>query len=516
VKSRKGLIAALLVVAIVLVVVFVGSGADSGGGYVVRGIFDNGSFMVKGEQVRIAGAVVGEVESVGVTMPGEVDSYENGHPEAIPGKAVIAMKIEKAGFQDFRQDANCIIRPQSLIGEKYVDCRPTLPRPPGTSPPPPLRVIKSGQPGAGQRLLPLENNSTSVDPDLINDIHTLPYAQRFRLIFNELGATFAGRGSDVKAAVERANPVLREADRVIEILNNQRDQLAQLASDSNEVLTPLTAQKAHVAGFLANAGIAGQATGERGAELEASLQKFPQFLREFRETMTSLKGFSDAGTPVLSNLDQATPALTEATRNLAPFTTSSTIALKSLGNAGEAAGPIFRKSDKVVVKARDLARSGVGPTTNLAKFLVSTKKTKGWNYLVKLIYNGTGAVNQFDENGHLIQSVIALTNCLNYEITPGSGCHSTFGEGAGASVFNPEAMLRRIAEMETEKSGGISALHPEQSGYIAPSTSTEGSAPELGESEQLGEEEAEAEAEELGARVGSPAQRALLNYLLGP
>ena len=49
--------------------------------------------MVKGEQVRVAGANVGEIESVGVTMPGEISSYENGKPKAIPGKAVIVMKI---------------------------------------------------------------------------------------------------------------------------------------------------------------------------------------------------------------------------------------------------------------------------------------------------------------------------------------------------------------------------------------------------------------------------------------
>ena len=49
-------------------------------------IFDNGSFMVKGEQVRVAGANVGEVESVGVTMPGEIDSYENGRPRSDPGQ----------------------------------------------------------------------------------------------------------------------------------------------------------------------------------------------------------------------------------------------------------------------------------------------------------------------------------------------------------------------------------------------------------------------------------------------
>ena len=232
--------------------------------------------MVKGEQVRVAGANVGEVESVGVTMPGEISSYENGKPEAIPGKAVIVMKIDDPGFQDFREDANCMIRPQSLIGEKYVDCRPTLPRAPGTDPPPALKKIRDGQPGAGQLLLPLENNSTTVDPDLINDIHTLPYAQRFRLIFNELGATLAGRGTDIEEAVKRANPDLRDADRLLEILAQQRDELAQLAADSERVTRPLADQRQHVAGFLANAGAAGQATAERGAELEASLQQIPR------------------------------------------------------------------------------------------------------------------------------------------------------------------------------------------------------------------------------------------------
>ena len=69
-KSRKGLIAALVVVAIVVAVVLVSSGGSGTSGYVVRAIFDNGSFMVKGEQVRIAGANVGEVESVDVTDAG--------------------------------------------------------------------------------------------------------------------------------------------------------------------------------------------------------------------------------------------------------------------------------------------------------------------------------------------------------------------------------------------------------------------------------------------------------------
>jgi phospholipid/cholesterol/gamma-HCH transport system substrate-binding protein len=238
---RKWLTAGGVVVAIVALIALLGGGANSGGDYVVRAIFDNAGFMVKGEEVRVGGATVGKIESVDVTMPGEVDSYKNGEPEVVPGKAVIVMNIEDPGFQDYRSDASCYIRPQSLIGEKFVDCRPTLPRAPGSKQPPGLKEIPDGQPGAGQLLLPLENNSTSVDPDLINNIQRLPYAQRFRLIFNELGASLAGRGEDLEEVVKRANPVLRDVDRLFGILNSQRRQLAQLTRSRSSAPSPASA-----------------------------------------------------------------------------------------------------------------------------------------------------------------------------------------------------------------------------------------------------------------------------------
>jgi phospholipid/cholesterol/gamma-HCH transport system substrate-binding protein len=109
-----------------------GSGGNSGGSYQVRAIFDNGGFVVADEDVRIAGANVGSVESVGVTMPDE-PATSDGKPD--PGKAIVVMSIEDPAFQDFRSDASCIIRPGSLLGEKYIDCEPTQPRAPGTSPP---------------------------------------------------------------------------------------------------------------------------------------------------------------------------------------------------------------------------------------------------------------------------------------------------------------------------------------------------------------------------------------------
>src|SRR6201996_322482 len=207
----KKLIAGAVVVAAIVVVVFLISGGGSSEGYVVRAVFDQGSFMVSGEQVRVAGANVGTIKAVKVSLPGEPTAEEDGKFKDVPGKAIIELQISNPSFQDFRQDASCEIRPQSLIGEKYVDCRPTLPRAPGEKPPPPLTKIPEGEPGAGQYLLPLGSNSTSVDPDLIQDINSLPYAQRFRLIFNKLGAGLAGRGEDLEAAIKQANQIGRAA-----------------------------------------------------------------------------------------------------------------------------------------------------------------------------------------------------------------------------------------------------------------------------------------------------------------
>jgi len=494
----RKLVIGAVVAAIVVAIALIASGSSGGGSYVVRAVFDNGGFMVQGEQVRVAGANVGEIKSVGVTMPGEVDSYKDGKPQTVPGKAVIAMEITDPGFRDFRSDASCLIRPQSLIGEKFVDCRPTLPRAPGTPPPPALKKIPSGQPGAGQYLLPLENNSTSVDPDLINDIQTLPYAQRFRLILNELGAGLAGRGSDIEEVVKRANPVLRDVDRLFGILAAQRNRLAQLASDSETILGPLSRERAHVAGFFANAGAAAQASSERGPELEASLRKFPRFLREFRLTMHSLQGFSDAAAPVFADFGKAAPSLTDATRTLAPFSEASTVALKSLGATGEVAGPLLREADPIVRKTTELARSGAAPTTDLAEFFGSLEKTKGWDGLVELIYNSTAATNGFDQYGHFIRTLVTLTNCTDYIAGRGgtSGCVARFtgprhaeSTSAGASSASV-ALYRRIQEIKQRRSGG---------------TASASSAP-------------------TGVSRGGPAQGAgktggtapLLNYLLGP
>ena len=210
--------------------------------YMVRAAFDNGSFLVPGEVVRVAGADVGVIESTDVSREDEVIALDP-EPHAEPGKAIIVMNITDPGFQDFRRTPRCIIRPQSLLGERFVDCRPTQPRAPGSEPPPPLEQIAEARRGRrvpaaargerqGGRPRPGQQHPAPALPRALHD-HPQRTRRRARRARRRAGEV-----------IERANPALRETDRILAILASQDKTLAQLTRDSNEVLAPLARQRA--------------------------------------------------------------------------------------------------------------------------------------------------------------------------------------------------------------------------------------------------------------------------------
>ena len=428
--------------------------SDDGGPYEVRAIFDNAAFLVPGEEVRVAGAKVGEVTEIDVTRPGEAVTASG---EDDSGKAAVVMRIDDPGFQDFRDDASCIIRPQSTLGEKFIECRLTEPRAADTEAPPPLGSVPEGQPGEGQLLLPLDNNGKAVDLDLVNNIMREPYADRFRLILNDLGAGFAARGDELEEIVERSNPALRETNQVLAILRQQNRDLAELARDSDTVLEPLARERRSITGFIRNSTVPAQATAERAGDLEEGLRLFPGYLRELRETSVELRKFSDAGTPVISAFGDAAPATTRAQKALVPLSQAATPALKSLGAAAEASVDDIVASDPVIKDVRNLARSAKPGASQLNKLLSSLSDTDGFRQLMDFIFNTSAAVNGFDQYGHYLRTFALITNCTRIISTPVLGCNANFTgeeEAGTASVTQLLDQLGAAAEKRQRKPGG--------------------------------------------------------------
>ncbi len=443
---RIAAIAALLATA--TLAVFGQAASGDGDEYEVRAIFDNGGFLVPGEEVRVAGATVGSVSSVEVTLPGEA-VHGDGSPD--PGKAVVVMKIDEAGFQDFRQDANCLIRPQSLLGEKYVDCQPTMPRAPGSEPPPPLDEVPDGEPGAGQRFLPLENNGKAVDIDLINNIMREPYAERFRLIFNDLGAGFAARGEDLDAIIRRADPALRQTNLVLAELARQNQALSQLARDGDTVLAPWARERRATAGFINNAQVAAEATAERSQDLEAGFQRFPEALRQLRLTMAKLRGFSDQATPVFAEFRDGGPAIARATRALGPFADATEPALTSLGTAAEQSRQPLLDSVPTLRDARELAQAAAPGARRLAGVLANLRQTGFHENLMKLLFNTTNAINGYDQYGHFLRAWLMPNSACTYLATRVEDlfCNAHYEvtsrgvEGPGRAPSASKAQVRR-------------------------------------------------------------------------
>jgi phospholipid/cholesterol/gamma-HCH transport system substrate-binding protein len=423
VGRRRGAAAVAGLLALAGAVVFVllaTSAGGSDGSYSVRAIFDDAANIIPGENVKIGGVKVGTVGSVTPT------------PQQ---KAAVVLDISNPGFKDFRADASCTIRPQALIGEKFVDCLPTQPRVYGTPLPPPLHKIPSGREGAGQYLLPVQNTHSPVDVDLLGDISRLPERQRFTIILNELGAGLAGRGSDLNAVIKRANPALQELDRVLAILAGENKVLAKLAVDSDQALKPFAAVRERVADYIVQSNTVAQASAHQRGALARNLALFPSFLRQLGPSMERLARFAEQTTPVFNDLKVAAPGIDKAFTSLPAFSNSSTAFFKSLGSTAKISGPALTSLQPLLARLGLLGKEARPFSFNAAELLSSLRSTGGLERILDFIFLGAGAANGYDSLGHFLRSEAVGTACLTYAVTTASACANAklFSTSSGSS-----------------------------------------------------------------------------------
>lgn len=409
----------LLAVALLVAILVATAAGGSSGGYTVHAIFDSAANIVPSEDVKIDGVKVGTVGTVTPT------------PQ---GKAAITLKITNPGFQDFRADASCTIEPQALIGEKFVNCRPTQVRPEGTPLPPPLHKIPAGQEGAGEWLLPVTNTSSPVDVDLLNDINHLPENQRLAIIINELGTGFAGRGNDLNAVLHRSNPALRELEKVIGILAAENRVLGNLAVEGDRALIPITRDRHQFAEFFAQSNTVATATARHRGELAENLREFPAFLREFGPYLAQLDKLAEQATPTFTALGAAAPGINRTFKNIGPFTTSTAQFFESFGKTSKVIGPALTSSQPLLKRLETLGSATKPFASNLSALLSNFRSTGGLERLMDFIFLGSNAANGYNSLGHFLRAGIVSTICVAYKITPSSGCEGNFLPTAGTAA----------------------------------------------------------------------------------
>jgi phospholipid/cholesterol/gamma-HCH transport system substrate-binding protein len=444
---------AVVAAALVLVIFGTGAGNDHKGDYKVRAIFNNAFTVIPGEDVKISGVKVGKIQSLDVT------------PD---NKAAVVLDITEAGFKDFRKDATCTIRPQSLIGERFVECTPTQPRADGDREAASLDKIKKGA-GKGEYLLPSTNTIKPVDIDLVGNIMRLPYRQRLSIIINELGTGLAGNGAALNSAIKQADPALQATDQVLAILADQNRTLAQLAKNGDTVLAPLAKDKEKVSDFIDKANTTATASAERRSDIEASLQKFPALLQQLKPTMTQLGALADQMTPVLQDLGASAPDINQFIRQLGPFSQAGIPALTSLGDTAVVGDQALLAARPITQDLRDFSKSAKPLTENLDSLLTSLRTTGGIERFMDFLYYQAASTNGYDTLGHYLRAVFVLTSCTTYSTTKVPNCSANFQQPVASSASVARASVRTptVAEVNQEIADGRSPYLARQDAVAA-------------------------------------------------
>jgi ABC-type transporter Mla subunit MlaD len=470
-------LAAIGLLLLALAGVAVTTAADSdGGGRTYEIVFDNAFGLSEGGDLRIAGVRAGVTETLKLSR-------------GYPTKAVAVVEVTEPGLTELREDARCEVRPQSLIGEYFVNCQPG----------------DSGRrlPDGGR--VPVEQTESTIPFDLVGNIQRRPVRERLRLILFELGAGLAGRPDDLAEVLRRAHPGLRETTDALRILGRQTRTIERSITDADRVVAALADRRRDVTRFVEDAGATAAITASRRQDLATSFRLLPEFLAQLRPNMARLGELSDAQIPLLRDLQLAAGDLDTFLTRLQPFSRNARPAVRALGRASEAGLDSLRATDEEVEVLRQAAHDAPAVAKPLRQLLQTiddrrravendarakatdppapdkthvpassqggfTGMEAFWNYY----YWQALATNAFDPIGHIlrISATLDLAACSSYQKTitaETKRCNRWLGPyQPGVNAPDPTEISGEEGETSPRGGGSTPAAAKAPLGYRAP------------------------------------------------
>jgi virulence factor Mce-like protein len=379
------------------------AGADDSHTYHVE--MYNAFGLVKGSDVRIAGVNAGSVTDLGITRDKRA-----------------MLTIETSGpLGTLGKDTQCSSEPQSLIAEYFLTCNP------------------KGPPLSDGGTIPASQVHQTVQADLVQNTLREPFKDRLQLIINEFGTALAGNPQDLNEAIQLGAPALEKLKKALDILASENATIRDLNANSDTIITQLANRKEDVVRFIQEARDTAAISAERRADLSTNFDRLDNFLHQLHPTLTKLGDLAEQQTPLLADLRAAAPGLNTLAVELPAFNKASERSLTSLGRA---AGPGKQALKQGKDEIQALAASGKNafPALDaLDKFLLdiaSPKRTveideraantcapgtshpqtkpcystgrpaptgyTGMEAFLNWAYYQAGAVNQFDQYGHLL------------------------------------------------------------------------------------------------------------------
>jgi len=374
------------------------AGADDARTYKIE--MYNAFGIVDGSEVRVAGVPAGTVTDLDIT------------PEK---RAVVTVELS-GDHAVLGEDTECSSEPQSLIAEYFIDCDP------------------QGEPLPDGGTLPASQVKQTVQNDLVLNTMRMPYRERLGLLIREFGTALGGNGENLNEAIRLGAPALRNLHEALELVAAENRTIRQLNVDADEIIGKLAERSDQVVRFIREAGETAAAGAERREDLSTDFDLLDDALAELGPTMAKLREAAEQTTPLLTDLRAAAPELNELAVDMPDFARATERSLVTLGRAADPGRKALVRGRDEIEALSDAGRPAPAVADDVAKFLEdiddprraveqdtrsmrtcddptrpcwSTGRTNDNGYtgmegILNYLYYQAGALNQFDEVGHLL------------------------------------------------------------------------------------------------------------------
>jgi len=281
VAGRIAAVLALLIAAVVVILLVLGGGSS----YTVTAQFQNASQLVTGNNVSVAGAPVGSIDSISLSDDGQ---------------ALVKMEISDSAYTPLPEGTHATVRSQSLSGiaNRYVDL--DLPTQPDG------KTISSGG--------TISQTDTTSEVDLDEFFNTLnkPTVAHLKQVIQGFAASYDGVGAKANRGYHYLNPFLSTSRRVFGELNSDQANLEGLVVDAAGLTSTLDAKSPEISQLVANLNGMLGTIGAQQASLASAVGQLPDFMRQFNTTAVNLRAALDDVQPLVD-------ATRPVARKLQPF-----------------------------------------------------------------------------------------------------------------------------------------------------------------------------------------------------
>lgn len=246
--------------------------------YIVKADFKSAEGLVQYADVDIAGIKVGNV----------VDQSQ-----APDGGTIVTMKLDKA--YQLRSDVRAVVRPKSLLGEKYVE----LIRTPGSSAP----MLSSGF------MLPQKQTGDAVSIDDVLNNMDAPTRQAMSTSLQQLGVALNNNAQNVNSSIDPIDQTVQNLQPLAQTGTRRQQQLDRILTDLNKIMQAFADENQQLGSIVDSGNNVMAAISARDQDLAGTLTQADTFFTDLDQIFGDL-------TPSDRRSLEESPATIAATRQM--------------------------------------------------------------------------------------------------------------------------------------------------------------------------------------------------------